>query len=94
MKFILFTVGFEQPTPEIMAEWNTWFNSFKEKIVEQVGLMNGSKVTKDTVEEIPFDKDALTGYLIIEVENKDQAMEIAKKCPMITSTLVYEIRQN
>ena len=91
-KFLLITVGFDQPTPEIMEEWNKWFASIKDRMTEQVGLMNGAEVTKDSVKDLPFDHDALTGYVVIEAESREEAIEIAKECPMITSTLVYEIR--
>jgi hypothetical protein len=38
-----------------------------------------------------MDKDAITGYIVINAENMDKALKIAQKCPMITSTKVYEI---
>jgi len=42
-KFVLLTVGFTQPTPEIMESWNQWFKSIKETIVDQIGLSKGKK---------------------------------------------------
>jgi transcription antitermination factor NusG len=93
-KFVLLTIGFTQPTPEIMESWMKWFKSIEDKIVEQVGLGNGKKVTKNSIIELPMDEDAITGYLVINVENTDEAIKIAQKCPMITSTLVYEVRSH
>ncbi len=90
-KFLLITVGFTQPTPEVMAPWMEWFKSIEGKIVEQVGLMNGKEVAKDGIKDLLMDMDALTGYLVINAENIDEAIEIAKRCPMVTSTMVYEI---
>ena len=93
-KFILITVGFKQPTPEIMEKWMQWFKSIADKIESQVGLMNGKEISKDgNVKELEMDLEALTGYLIIKAENMHKAQEIARKCPMITSTLVYEIKE-
>ncbi len=89
-KFVLITVGFEKPTPEIMKEWMAWFQSIGDRIVDQIGLMNGTEVTKEGMKDLEMDKNALTGYLVIKAENKEEAIEIAKKCPMISSTLVYE----
>lgn len=89
-KFILLTVGFEKPTPEIMQAWNEWFSSIGDKIIEQVGLMNGREVKTTGTTSIEMGKDAITGYLVIQAADIEEATKIAEKCPMITSTLVYE----
>ena len=93
-KFVLLTVGFTQPTPEIMESWNQWFKSIKETIVDQIGLSNGKKVTKKGITELPMDKDAITGYVVIKAENMNEAIKIAQMCPMITSIKVYEVRSH
>jgi transcription antitermination factor NusG len=91
-KFVLLTIGFTQPTPEIMESWMQWFKSIEDRIEDQIGLSNGKEVTKKSVKELPMDKDAITGYLVISAENMDEAITIARNCPMITSTKVYEVR--
>ncbi len=93
-KFVLVTVGFTQPTPEMMGEWMEWFKSISDKMVEQVGLGNGKEVTSNGVTDLQMDKDALTGYLVINAENMEEAVKIAQACPMITSTKVYEVMQH
>jgi hypothetical protein len=90
-KFVLLTIGFTQPTPEMMEPWLKWFKSIEDKIVDQVGLRNGKEVTKHDVAELPMDKEAITGFLVINAENMDEALKIAQSGPMITSTKVYEI---
>ena len=90
-KFVLLTIGFTQPTPEIMEPWMKWFKIIEDKIVDQVGLRFGKEVTKEDVSELKMDKDAITGYLVITAENMDEALEIAQSGPMITSTKVYEM---
>ena len=90
-KFVLLTIGFTQPTPEIMESWMQWFKSIEDKIVDEIGLRNGIEVTKNSITELPMDKDAITGYLVINAENNDEALKIAQRSPMITSTKVYEI---
>lgn len=90
-KFVLITIGFTQPTPEIMESWMQWFKSIEDKITDQIGLSNGKEVTKNGITELPMDKDAITGYLTINAENIDEAIKIAQSCPMITSTKVYEV---
>lgn len=93
-KFALITVGFEMPSPEVMQQWMAWFQSISDIIVEQVGFMNGAEVTSSGVRDLPMDKDSLTGYLVINADSKEKAIAIAEKCPMITSTLVYELRSH
>ncbi len=91
-KFVLLTVGFSEPNEEIMKAWMEWFESIREKIVEQVGLWNGREVTEDGITALPMDKNAITGYLVINAESIEEAEKIAEACPMITSTKVYEVR--
>ena len=93
-KFILLTIGFIKPTPEIMEEWTKWFQSIGDKLVEQVGLMNGREVRKDEVKDLPMDLEAITGYLVIQAENIEEATKIAEQCPMITSTKVYQVMKH
>ena len=90
-KFVLITIGFTQPTPEIMESWMQWFKSIEDKIADQIGLSNGKEVTKNGITKLPMDKNAITGYLVINAENIDEAIKIAQSCPMITSTKVYEV---
>ena len=93
-KFVLMMIGFTQPTPEIMQSWMQWFKSIEDKIEDQVGLGNGKEVTKNGIKELPMDLDAITGYLVINAKDIDEAIKIAKSCPMITSTKVYEVRSH
>ena len=90
-RFVLITIGFTEPTPEIMESWTQWFKSIEDKIVDQIGLRNGKEVTKEGITDLPMDKDAITGYLVINAESIDEATKIAQSCPMITSTRVYEV---
>ena len=93
-KFVLLTIGFIQLTPEIMDSWMRWFKSIEDKITDQVGLGDGKEVTKKSIRDLPMDEDAITGYLVINAENLDEATRIAQNCPMVTSTKVYEVRSH
>ncbi len=74
-----------------MESWMQWFKSIEDKIADQTGLGSGKEVTKNGISELPRDRDAITGYVVINAENIDEAIEIAQSCPMITSTKVYEV---
>lgn len=91
-KYALITVGFTPPTPEMMEEWMTWFKQLSHYTKDQIGFSKGYRIQREKVEELPFDENALTGMLVLEVENEDKALELAKACPAVTETQVYEIR--
>ncbi len=93
-KFVLVHIGFEQPTDEIMADWMKWFDDIKEITIENVGLGPATEVSTDGVRDLPFDRTAVTGYTVIEVESKDAAVKIAQSCPFISGIGVYEVRSN
>jgi hypothetical protein len=91
-KFVLVHIGFEQPTPEVMEAWGDWFDSIEDVTVENVGLGPALEVSAEGVRELPFDRSAVTGYSVIEVESQEAAVEIAQRCPFITGVGVYEVR--
>jgi hypothetical protein len=90
-KFVLLTIGFTPPTPEIMESWMQWLQSIDQQIIDQMGLRNGKEVTKHDVMDLSMDQDAITGIVVINANDIDEALTIAKSSPMITSTKVYEV---
>ena len=93
-RFMLLHYGFEKPTPEIMAEWNRWFESVASQTVEHGGFMAGREVTRAGTEDLPMGAASITGYSVIEAENIDEAEEIAKRNPFIAAIRIYEVRQH
>ena len=91
-KFVLLSIGFETPTPEIMEAWGKWFGSIADKTVDSGGFTSGIEITRDGTKELPLGLESITGYLVINAEDMDEAEKIAKTCPIITGTRVYEIR--
>ena len=91
-QYMLLHVGFEQPTPEMMTAWKAWFDSVADKAVGHGGFMHGRRITGDDVETLDMGPDAITGYSIIEAENMDEAVSIARANPFIAAINVYEIR--
>ena len=90
-KFVFLHYGYETPTQEIMDAWGKWFASIGDKIVDSGNPFGpGREITHTGTKELPHDKEAITGYLIINADNIDEAEEIAKDCPIITSVRVYE----
>jgi hypothetical protein len=92
-KFVLMSVGFETPTPEIQEAWGKWFASIADKMVDSGSPLGaGREVTKNGTKELPVGLESITGYTIINAESLDQAEEIAKTCPFVTSMRIYEAR--
>ena len=90
-KFVFLHVGYETPTKEIIDAWMKWFGSIKDHIVDSGNPFGpGREITKIGTKQLPHDKEAITGYTIINAESMDEAEKIAKSCPMITSMRVYE----
>ena len=90
-RFMLLHVGFETPTPEIMAAWNTWFESVADQTVEHGGLRDGREISHSGTKDLPMGMEPITGYSIIKAESLDDAEEIAQRNPFIASIRVYEI---
>ena len=91
--YLLLHYGFEKPTPEDMGEWNKWFEAIANKQVDRGGLPSGREITHSGTKDLPFGKDSITGYTVIEAEDLDEAEKIAGECPIVASTRVYEIRK-
>ncbi|MGF1507941.1 MAG: hypothetical protein ACFB9M_00410 [Myxococcota bacterium] len=90
-KFMMLMVGFETPTSAIMTAWRRWFESIAERQLDRGALMNGREISRAGVQELPMDRSAVTGYVVIHAENLDEAMRIAEQNPYIESIRVYEI---
>lgn len=80
----------KQPSPDEMqamfAQWRVWKEKFKQNILD-VGdaLKPGGKVLKaGAVTDGPFieAKEVLGGYSIVQAETYDQALDVARSCPM------------
>jgi len=91
-KFMLLHMGFENPTPEIMAAWEKWFADIADRQIEQGGFAGGREISREGTRNLPWDKNALTGFNIIEAESFEEAEKIAQSNPFITAIRVYELR--
>jgi hypothetical protein len=80
-----------QPSPEEMqqmfAQWATWKEKFKAHVVDVGdGLKHGGKLLSNgTVTDGPFSeaKEIIGGFSIIQAESYDQAVAVARECPIV-----------
>jgi len=89
--FLILHYGFEKPTPEEMGSWNKWFESITDKQVVRGHFPGGREISPAGTKDLPLAQDSITGYTVIRAEDLDNAEEIAKGCPIVASTRVYEI---
>lgn len=80
-----------------MDRWMAWFGSFKDKMVDGGSPFSpvAMSVTAKDAQTISEDLWPAKGYTIINAVDMDEAVEIAKTCPVTTegkggSVRVYE----
>lgn len=90
-KFLFLTIGFEKPTPVIMQAWGKWFQEIKDHIVLQHHLSSGIEISDAGTKDLAMDLDAITGVMVVEAENREEAEKLASTNPYITSIRLYEL---
>lgn len=91
--YLVLHYGFEKPSPEDMGAWNNWFESIADKQIDRGHFPVGREISHSGTRELPFAKDSITGYTIIEAESLDEAEKTVQQCPIVASTRIYEIRK-
>ena len=91
-RFVFLHYGFEKPTPEIMAAWGKWFESMKDKTVDNLGFGGGREISKTGTKDLPWGPESITGLSIVNADSLDEAEKMAESLPFIASVRVYEVR--
>lgn len=88
-KFVfLYNAGGEQ-NEDTKVQWMRWFEGVSEHTVDGGNpLVNGHNVTEGSVEKLTPETVTTTGYSIVNAEDMEAAIELAKGCP--NGTKVYE----
>jgi hypothetical protein len=90
-RYLLMHLGFERPSPEVMAAWQAWFQAVSARTTENVGLRNGREIARDGVRDLPMGLDAITGYTILSAESIEDAQRLAASNPFVSSIRIYEL---
>lgn len=90
-KYMFLHLGFERPTPEIMAAWNAWFASIADRQLDQGGFRRGREISSGGTRELPWNEASITGFNIIEAESLEAAEALARSNPFIASIRIYEL---
>lgn len=91
-RFMFLHFGFEKPTPEIMAQWKSWFDSIADRQLDQAGFASGLEISSEGTSDLPWGPDCITGYNIIEADSMEEAEALARSNPFVASIRVYELR--
>lgn len=68
----------------IMDKWTKWFDSFKGQTADSGNPFGENReVTPEGVKPVAPDMWPAKGYSILNAENIDEVLEIAKKCPIL-----------
>src|ERR1700722_3088989 len=84
----------------VMSRWTAWFDRLVEegKIKSARPLLHEGKIVTwkkgQTVAEGPFSesKEAIAGYFLLQIGDVDEALEIAKECPVLKYGMTVEVR--
>jgi hypothetical protein len=91
-----------QPSPEeiqqFLGMWEGWFKKFPEKIVDPGdGLLPTGRVLKagGVVADGPYveAKEMIGGFTVVSAASYEEAIEVAKECPIAMIGGAIEIRE-
>ena len=84
---------------KIMGQWNAWFErlSLQGKVKSAHPLEREGKLVSGkgrTIADGPFaeSKEAIGGYFLLELDDFNEALEIAKECPTLEYGVTVEVR--
>ncbi len=84
----------------VMGQWSVWFDRLvaEGKIKSAQPLMDQGKIVTWkkglSVADGPFaeSKEAIGGYFLLQINDLDEALEIAKECPSLKYGVTVEVR--
>ena len=92
-----------EPSPdemqEMFAQWQAWKQKFKDQVADMGdGLQPKGKLVKKgggvSDGPSPEAKEIVTGYSIIQAKSMDEAIKVAKECPIFSMpNATTEIRE-
>lgn len=85
---------------EVMSRWTAWFDRLSQQGKAKAGqpLTNDGKIVSGkkgrSVADGPFaeSKEAIAGYIFLELNDLNEAVEVAKECPGLEYGMTVEVR--
>ena len=97
-EFIIAYKGGDQPESEEagkahFAKWQAWLQGLGEAAVKPATPMRDVRlVSRDGVSDAPR-ADTMSGFTIVQADNLDDALEMAKSCPFLDINGTLEVGQ-
>jgi hypothetical protein len=97
-KYLLLYHGGSQPSSpqegeKIMAAWNTWMGGLGMSLIEGGNPTGSNKTIASNGSVSNGGSNAATGYSILEANDADGAVKLAKGCPHLTSGGTVEVAE-
>jgi hypothetical protein len=85
---------------EVMSRWTAWFDRLSQQGKAKAGqplrnegaIVSGKKGVSVADGHFVESKEAIAGYIFLQVNNLDEAVEIAKECPGLEYGMSVEVR--
>ena len=89
--FLFLAVGFGAQTDATMGDWEKWFETNGDKIVDKgAPTVSGREITKSGISELPLDDAAISGYMVVKAADMDEAVKLAEGSPINHALHIYE----
>ena len=73
------------PMEEITKAWMGWFQELGDKVVDAGNPFNGGGMAVEKSGVTAIENFPATGYSIVKANSMEEAIEMAKTCPLINS---------
>ena len=81
----------EAEMANVMAAWDVWFHQLGEALVDGGNPASGTRVISSDGSVADGGPTSPTGYSIIKAESHDQAVALAKGCPVLAAGAMIEV---
>jgi len=86
------------PHSELTKEYSDRFTEWARKVAAKKAPMlrlkqEGRIASAKGIDDVKLNKDTVGGYIIIEADNYDKTIAIAKNCPILENNGSVEIRE-
>jgi hypothetical protein len=90
-KFVFIYHGYAQQDQGNMDAWMAWFATIGDKMVDGGNPFGDAmEVTPSGAKALAQDKNTASGYSIVSAASMDEAVQLLKGCPIVSSVGVYE----
>jgi len=83
----------QEARDQVMAAWGTWFQNLGPALADGGNPVSQTKTISGTSVSDGGGANAATGYSLIEAENIDAAVELAKGCPVLQGGASIEVAE-